>query len=148
MLIKIRRKLLPEEMLERIKYIEKRYGEERILEKKAEESSQILDIYMELISLRNAYMEYEEDGESFYLAEEEISNNIARRLLSEKMIKILEEILKGVDSISDLARKTGRSVSNIDRDLKFLEKNKIIGFWKKGKRKIPYLLLKEIVIQI
>jgi len=148
MIIKIRRKLLPEEMLDRIRKIEEKYGKVGKLEKAVRKSSAMFDIYMELISLKNAYMEYEEDGETFYLFEEKISNKTARRLLSTKMINILEEISNGVDSISDLARKIRRSVSNVDKDLKFLEKNKIIGFWRRGRKKIPYLLLKEIVIQV
>lgn len=93
--------------------------------------------------------EYEEEGEITANVEEELSPEVLRRLMSKRMVEILEILeRRELINISELARKLGRSIPNVYHDLQFMEKHRIIYLRKMGSIKIPILLLEEIRIEI
>lgn len=96
--------------------------------------------------LRRAYMEYEEEGEAVISIEEEGSPDDIRRLLSENIARIIDIIKREQLSISELADKLKRSVSNVYSDIMFLENKKFVVTFKRGRRRIPVLLLEEVRI--
>ncbi len=90
---------------------------------------------------------YEEEGECAYTVVEEIPLGALRKILSLKVIELLEAVktYRNVN-LSELARLLNRSPSNVYADLKLLAKYRLLHFEKLGKRVIPYLLLEEIRI--
>jgi len=93
--------------------------------------------------------EYEEEGEIAANVEEELSPEVLRRLMSKRMVEILEILERGeLINISELARKLGRSIPNVYYDLQFMEKHRIIYLRKMGSVKIPILLLEEIRVEV
>jgi len=150
MRVLVRRRLTIDEIMQKIRAYREKYGSIDAVRSRAYSEgikSKIWDIYAEWYALQSAYQSYEEDGEFFYVVEEEISPDIARRILSPKMVELVRQIAIGVDSISDLARKLGRSVSNVYKDLRFLADIGIVELYPIGRRKKPYLLAEEIVVE-
>ncbi len=96
--------------------------------------------------LLRAYKEYEEEGETTYVLTYEIPPKVARRILSPKMLKLIEQISMYRMSITDHARMLGRSPPNVYNDLKFLREHGLIIFEVLGGIKVPVLLLEEIRI--
>jgi len=93
--------------------------------------------------------EYEEEGEIAANVEEELSPEVLRRLMSKRMVEILEILERGeLINISELARKLGRSIPNVYYDLQFMEKHRIIYLRKMGSVKIPILLLEAIRVEV
>ena len=93
--------------------------------------------------------EYEEEGEIAANVEEELSPEVLRRLMSKRMVEILEILERGeLINISELARKLGRSIPNVYYDLQFMKKHRIIYLRKMGSVKIPILLLEEIRVEV
>lgn len=90
---------------------------------------------------------YEEEGECTYTIVEEVPLNILRKILSLRVIELLE-VLKTYKNVnlSDMARSLNRSPSNVYTDLKLLAMHHIVHLEKLGKQVIPYLLLEEIKI--
>jgi len=127
----IRRRLTPEEMLERIGLAEMSGDSER------------------LSDLIEAYMAYEEEGEYSYVVEEEIPLTLARRLLSAKIVELLE-FLRDREGlcVSEIARTLNRSPSNVYNDLKLLADYNVIALERRGRRTIPRLLVEELRIAV
>ncbi len=94
-----------------------------------------------------AYMEYEEDGEYTYLLRIEIPLHVARRLLSERMSRLLDTIADNSSlGISDIAEKLGRSPPNIHRDLKVLEAYNLVIYKRRGRKRIPRLNMNRMIV--
>ncbi|RLF02626.1 MAG: hypothetical protein DRJ59_03145 [Thermoprotei archaeon] len=96
--------------------------------------------------IRQAYEEYEEDGESYFLVEEELDPQVLRRLLAPHLVRLLEEISRGVKSITELANRVNRSVPNVYKNLVVLEKYKLISLRREGRYVKPIKLVEEILI--
>ena len=155
MLVRIVRQLTLDEVQNRIKGFEKEYGvtfdefEGLFLEKKVDRS--LFETYYEWADLVDAYRGYVESGELDYAVEE-------MRELKPKQVALLTpkrfELLYSlgslyVDSINDLAEKTGRNVKNVYQDLKTLKSLDLVTFKKRGKRNIvPETLVEEITLLI
>ncbi len=95
-----------------------------------------------------AYMEYEEDGEYVYTIKTEIPLWVARKILSgkaEELITILKENTRL--SVSEIAEALGRSTPNVYRDLKLLEAYNLVVYKREGRKKIPMLNLRKIIIE-
>jgi DNA-binding transcriptional ArsR family regulator len=139
----------------RIKGFEKEYGvtfdelEELFLEKKVDRS--VFETYYEWADLVDAYHGYVESGELDYAVEE--TRDLKPKqvaLLTPKRLELLHS-LGGlyIDSINDLAEKTGRNVKNVYQDLKALKSLDLVTFKKRGKRNIvPETLVEEITLLI
>ena len=148
MRIFIRRRITLEEILERIEKLRNIYGDLETLYKRVKNSeTRLLETYLEWKALRDALKEYEEDGETLYTIEREVKPEIARRLFTKNMLKLLSEV-RSSESISALASRVGRSVANVYRDLKFLERVKIVVLRREGKRLRPELLMRELILQL
>ncbi|RLE66465.1 MAG: hypothetical protein DRJ38_01520 [Thermoprotei archaeon] len=148
MRIRVRRRITIEELWKIINEYEYSFGtpdrlRRELLVSQDEKLKGKLD---EWINALNALREYEEDGEENFIKEEEVDPAVVRRLLTDNMVKLLKEIENGVASISELARKVRRSVPNVYSDLQFLYRNGFLGFQKRGKHVVPYLLLEEVII--
>jgi len=152
MQIKIARRLTPEEILEMEKQIESSidFDIRRIEIKSNEDIKKKWPIYTKWASLHYAYKAYEEEGENYYICEENFTLPLKEllKILTEKKIQLINEIAKGVESISDLARKVKRDVTNVYRDLKVLEKLKIIKLEKAGKNVIPKIVAEKITVEL
>jgi len=148
MRIFIRRRITLEEILERIEKLRNFYGDLETLYKRVKNSeTRLLETYLEWKALRDALKEYEEDGETLYTIEREVKPEIARRLFTKNMLKLLSEV-RSSESISALASRVGRSVANVYRDLKFLERVRIVVLRREGKRLRPELLMRELILQL
>lgn len=127
----MRRRLKPEEVLERIGELEASGDHE------------------EASRLAAAYMAYEEEGEMPLLVEEEIPLDAARRLLTSNMAKLLSLIKrKGDKSVSELARELARSPSNVYSDIAFLCRFNVVYLEKQGKKVVPHLLAEELRVEL
>ncbi len=100
--------------------------------------------------LRKAYLEYEEEGEEPPMwVREEIPLEVARRLLSDKIVEIIEVLSSKKEyNITKLAEALQRSPPNVYRDLVFLKKYRLLTFIDRGREKIPVLLLKRVVVEV
>ena len=155
MLVRIVRQLTLDEVQSRIEGFEKEYGvtfdefEELFLEKKVDHA--LFKRYYEWADLVDAYRGYVESGELDYITEEVLdlkSKQVA--LLTPKRLELLCSLGSlYVDSINDLAEKTGRNVKNVYLDLKVLKSLDLVMFKKLGKRNIvPETLVEEITLLI
>jgi hypothetical protein len=155
MLLRIVRDLTLGEVMEKIRKLEKQSGmsfeklEELFLGKKLD--ANFARTYFEWSELVDSYKGYIEDGqldyavqEIKYLKPEQIA------LLTPKTIQLLYQLaIIRVESINDLAKKTGRNMKNVYGDLQVLTK---LGFVKlnrcKSRALIPEMLVKEIAFLI
>jgi DNA-binding transcriptional ArsR family regulator len=155
MLVRIVRQLTLDEVQNRIKGFEKEYGvkfdefDGLFLEKKLDHS--LFQAYYEWADLIDAYRGYVESGELDYVVEE--MRDLKPRqvaLLTTKRLELLHSLGSlCVDSINDLAEKTGRNVKNVYEDLKALKSLDLVAFKKQGKRNIvPETLVEEITLLI
>ena len=155
MLVRIVRQLTLDEVQNRIKGFEKEYGvkfdefDRLFLEKKLDRS--LSQAYYEWADLVDAYRGYIESGELDYVVEE--MRDLKQRqivLLTPKRLELLRSLGSlYVDSINDLAEKTGRDVKNVYEDLKALKSLDLVAFKKQGKRNIvPKTLVEEITLLI
>jgi len=127
----LKRRLRPDEMLERIGELEAGGRRE------------------EALRLAAAYMAYEEEGESSVLVEEEVPFEVARKLLSKRMLELISCIKRsGEKSVSELARELGRSPSNVHADVAFLSRYNIVYLERQGRRVVPYLLAEELRVEL
>ncbi|MCS7386564.1 MAG: ArsR family transcriptional regulator [archaeon GB-1867-005] len=150
MRVKLTRILSPEELLKMEKNLEAKYGVAfRELVNQYLRGGKRNSIYSKWAKLHYAYMAYEEEGELNFTFDEYVHAPISKlmKIFTEKKIRILMEIARGVESISDLARKVGRDVTNVYRDLKILEKHKIVKLEKAGKRVIPRIAVEKLTIE-
>ncbi len=147
--IKVRRRITVEELWRLINEYEYTFGSLDNLRSEllASNDERLRRKLNEWINALSALREYEEEGEEIFVKEEEIDPSVVRRLLTDNMVKLIREIERGVVSISDLARRLRRSVSNVYNDLQFLHRNGFVGFQKRGRHVMPYLLIEEIVIE-
>ena len=99
-------------------------------------------------SLAHALQAYEE-GEGMEVAVEEVFPSIRslRKVLTEKRMRLLEQIDLGVSSITELARKVGpRDIKNVYDDLQMLRRIGFIALEREENRVTPRLLLSTIRI--
>jgi len=155
MLVRIVRRLPLEEIGERVKSLERKWGmtfdefEESFLNKRLDRGS--VDVYYEWASLVHAYRGYMEGGELDYTTEELrdlTTDELA--LLTPKRLELLYSLGgQRIESINDLARKNRRDVKNVYQDLQLLSKLGFVTFKKMGKRNIiPQTLIEEITLLI
>lgn len=151
MLLRISRELTSEEVLEKIRTFERKFGmsfnEFEELFRKRKMGASHARAYSEWAQLVDSYKGYVEDGELDYTAEEVKDFKPEQTaLLTPKRIELLCQLaVLRVESINDLAQKVKRNVKNVYEDLKVLN---MFGFVKLNKRKkralIPETLVKEI----
>ena len=155
MLVRIVRRLTLEEIGERVKSLERKWGmtfdefEELFLNKRLDRG--LVDVYYEWASLVHAYRGYMEGGELDYTTEELrdlTTDELA--LLTPKRLELLYSLGgQRIESINDLARKNRRDVKNVYQDLQLLSKLGFVTFKKMGKRNIiPQTLIEEITLLI
>ena len=155
MLVRIVRRLPLEEIGERVKSLERKWGmtfdefEELFLNKRLDRG--LVDVYYEWASLVHAYRGYMEGGELDYTTEELrdlTTDELA--LLTPKRLELLYSLGgQRIESINDLARKNRRDVKNVYQDLQLLSKLGFVSFRKMGKRNIiPQTLIEEITLLI
>jgi len=155
MLLRIVRDLTPEEVMKKIRKLEKEVGmsfekfEELFIGDKFD--SKFARTYFEWAELVDSYKGYVEDGQLDYAVEEikDLKPEQAA-LLTPKRIQLLYQLaITRVESINDLAKKTRRNVKNVYQDLQVLSK---FGFVKlnrpKGRAVIPETPVKEITFLI
>ncbi len=155
MLLRIIRDLIPEEVEQKIKELEKEFSmpfekfEELFLKQKLD--AKFARVYFEWAELVNSYKGYVEEGTLDYTVEEirDLSPEQVA-LLTPRRIELLFQIAAlRVDSINDLAQKVRRNVKNVYQDLQVLSK---LGFVKlkkqRGRALIPETLVKEITFLI
>ena len=119
----------------------------RVLPEELEDGSIAGEISEE--EYRRALKEYEEDGETTLTVEHELSPESARRVLTPRMVELIENLERGgTASISDLARRLGRSIPNVYVDLKYLEELGIVYFRRIGRKAYPILLAGEIRVEL
>jgi len=149
MRVKITRILSPEELLRMEKRLESKYGVafEKLVDQQAKKKRDV--IYSKWAALHYAYKAYEEEGELNFTFDEYTHMPISKlmKLFTDKKVRIIREVARGVESISDLARRVRRDVSNVYRDLKVLEEHKIVRLEKAGKRIIPRLAVEKLTIE-
>lgn len=103
-------------------------------------AEEALEYFQEILRLS------EEEGEADYVEEleEAYDPDIHGRLFSSTIIKLLSTIASGeVESVSQLARKLGRDVGNVYRDLRWLESLGLVYLESNGRKKAPKLLVLE-----
>ncbi len=155
MLVRIVRSLTPEEVDNRIRVFEERFGlafnefEDQVL--RGRKSSQLLGVYLEWAGLVDAYRGYEEGGELDYIVEEVRefgSKQLA--LLTPKRVELLDYLASiRVESINELAHKVKRDVKNVYEDLRILRKLGLVVLRRRGKRNVvPETLVEEITFLI
>lgn len=70
-----------------------------------------------------------------------------RQILTEKRMELMKSIMDdSPESISALAEKLDRGISEVHHDLKILEQNKIVFFEKKGRSKKPVIPYEDIEV--
>lgn len=155
MLIRIIRRLTPEEVRSRIKQFEKKFEstfdefEELFLGRKLARGK--AGSYFEWASLVHAYRGYVEGGELDFVIEElrDLSPEEAA-LLTPKRIELLYSLASlQAESINKLAQKTRRNVKNVYQDLKVLQNLGFVTFRRSGRRNIvPETLVEEITFSV
>lgn len=96
-------------------------------------------------SLLHALGAYKE-GEGIEVSvEENFTIKSLRKVLTEKRIRLLEQIGLGATSITELAKRTGqRDMKNVYEDLQMLRRLGFVALEKDGRRVVPRLLLSSI----
>jgi predicted transcriptional regulator len=100
-------------------------------------------------SLYHALQAYEE-GEGIEISVEEVfpSIRLLRKVLTEKRMRLLEQIDFGVNSITELSKKVGhRNLKNVYEDLQILKRIGFITLEREENRVIPRLLLSGIHVE-
>ena len=108
-------------------------------------AEEALEYFQEILRLS------EEEGEADYVEEleEAYDPEVHGRLFSPAIIKLLSTIASGeAESVSQLARRLGRDVGNVYRDLKLLESLGLIHLEKNGRKRVPRLLVLEYGIKL
>jgi ribosomal protein L29 len=155
MLIRIIRNLTSEEIEEKIRRLEEKFGtsfegfEEQFLKQRLD--GKLGRTYFEWAELVDSYRGYVEEGTLDYTVEE-IREFKPRQvaLLTPKRIELLYELaVLRVESINDLAQKVRRNVKNVYLDLRVLSE---FGFVRLDRRRgrtiVPETLVKEITFLI
>lgn len=99
--------------------------------------------------LEKIYLMYEEEGDEALhrTIREEIPVEVVHRLTSRRMVELIEVLSRSRgENITRLASILSRSVPNVYRDLRFLERYKLVRFEERGREKIPMLTLKRIIL--
>jgi DNA-binding transcriptional ArsR family regulator len=101
--------------------------------------------YERWMSLLHALGAYKEGEGIEVMLEESFSLRSLRKVLTEKRVKLLEQVGLGVDSITELAKKCGsRNIKNVYQDLQILKKLGFVTLDKDKRRVVPRLLLSTI----
>ncbi len=101
--------------------------------------------------LERIYLMYEEEGDETLhrTIREEIPAHAARRLLSRRMIELIDALHRNPGAnITQLANLLGRSVANVYRDLLFLKRYRLVRFEARSRERIPLLTLRKIVVSV
>lgn len=70
-----------------------------------------------------------------------------REMLTEKRLELMKKIMtEEAESITDLADKLDRDIKDVHSDLELLEKNNIVFFEEKGRKKKPVVPYKDIKV--
>ncbi|MEA2090710.1 MAG: hypothetical protein U9O89_08185 [Thermoproteota archaeon] len=151
MLVRIVRRLTPEEVKQSIKKFEHKYNmnfdefEERFLEERL--NKRTAETYFEWAALMDAYRGYIEEGELDYTVEElRTLTPKDMAVITPKRLELLYTLAHlRVESINNLAHKVHRDVKNIYQDLQILKKLGFVTLKRIGKRNIvPETLVEEI----
>jgi predicted transcriptional regulator len=97
-------------------------------------------------SLLHALEAYEE-GEGIDVTVEERFHSIRplRKVLTDRRMRVLEQIGLGVGSITELAKRAGpRDIKNVYDDLQILKKFGFVTLERDGRRVVPRLLLSSV----
>lgn len=77
-----------------------------------------------------------------------LRRDTAEQVLTEERMRLIKEIATGdVESVRDLARRTGRNVSIVSRDLKTLVEADVVEYEKVGNMKKPVLAHENIFVK-
>lgn len=139
----IKRKILPDEIKKRIDFL-------ITATKKEIEPKKKLRLKMKLNRLLIAYNEYQEEGELFIDIKEfkNLDREILTKLFTHKRLELIEILSKrDFQSITQLAKATGRDIKNIYYDLKILERIGLVKIIKNGKKRAVELLVDEITVR-
>lgn len=99
--------------------------------------------------LEKLYFMYEEEGDEALRGtiREEIPADVVHRLTSKRMRELIDLLARSKgESITSIASALGRSVPNVYRDLKLLEKFRLVRFEERGRERIPALTLKRLIL--
>lgn len=104
--------------------------------------------YIEWLSMIHALRAYGEGEDFEYYTEEtvELSWSEASKMTPRRWDLLYQLSTLRVNSISDLAVKTGRDVKNVFNDLKILEQLGFVSLVKQGRRTLPELLVQEVTL--
>jgi len=139
------RLLTKNQVVREIQYFEKYHSTPEGALRACRISSEEFERWSSLIHALRAY----DEGEGIEIAVEEVFPSIPllRKVLTEKRIRLLEQIDLGVSSITELAKKVDhRSLKNVHDDLQILKKIGFISLEKEENRVIPKLLLSSLRI--
>ncbi len=151
MLLRIVRDLTPEEVMKKIRKLEKEFGmsfekfKELFLGDKLD--AKFARAYFEWAELVNSHKGYIEDGQLDYAVEEikDLKPEQAALLTPKRMQLLYQLAVTRVESINDLAKKARRNVKNVYQDLQVLSKLNFVKLNKrKGRAVIPETPVKEI----
>lgn len=100
-------------------------------------------------SILDTIKAYEEGEGAEMLTDERLSSiELLRKTLTPKRLDLLDHVSRGVDSVTELARKAGsRDIKNVHSDLQILRKAGFITLEKSGKKVVPKLLVASIRIE-
>jgi len=102
-----------------------------------------------IMSIIDTFRAYEEGEGAEMLSDETMSSiELLRKTLTQKRLSLLDQISRGVDSISELARRTGsRDIKNVYSDLQILRRAGFITLEKSGRKVVPKLLVSSVRIE-
>ncbi len=100
-------------------------------------------------SMLDTIKAYEEGEGAEILTDERLpSMELLRKTLTPKRLNLLDHVSRGVDSVTELARRAGsRDIKNVHSDLQILRKAGFITLEKSGKKVVPKLLVASIRIE-
>ena len=104
--------------------------------------------YVEWLSMVHALRAYGEGEDFEYYTEEtvELSRSEASKMTPRRWELLYQLSTLRVNSINDLAAKTGRDVKNVFNDLKILERLGFVSLVRQGRRTLPELRVQEITL--
>lgn len=151
MLVRVIRRLTPEEVQQQIKRFEQQCHmtfdecEEQFLAEQLDK--QMVETYFDWAALVDAYRGYIEEGELDYTVEE-LRNFTPDDMaaITPKRVELLYKLADlRVESINNLAQKVHRDVKNVYQDLQVLKSLGFVTLNRRGKRNVvPETLVEEI----
>ncbi len=111
-------------------------------------NSEMFEDYVDWSTMVDALRAYGEGEDFDYYTEETVEfgwGEVSK--LTPRRLELLDKLSRlRVDSINDLAAKTGRDVKNVYNDLKVLEGLGFVGLARQGRRILPELLVQEVTL--